>query len=107
MECDQERKTSKKRNSKESRKLPREKFCLAGMTAKEDLKTEVVSVIYTATHTNHTLELSECKHLLLPRSVITRVKTLLARGVQMEKVMDGMVWLHAVFIKVISYRDPW
>lgn len=25
-----------------SRKLPREKFCLAGMTAKEDLKTGVV-----------------------------------------------------------------
>ena len=43
--CDQERKTSKKRNSKESRKLPREKFCLAGMTAKEDLKTGAVTVI--------------------------------------------------------------
>ena len=57
--CDRESKTSKKRNSKESQTLPREQFCLAGMTAKEDLKTGVVTVIYTATHTNHTLELSE------------------------------------------------
>ena len=60
------------------------------MTAKEDLKTGVVTVIYTSTHTSHTLELSECKHLPLPRSVTTRVKTLLARGVQMEK--SWMVW---------------
>ena len=76
---DQERKTSKKRNSNESQKLPREQFCLAGMTAKEDLKAGVVTVIYTATHTYHTLELSECKHLPLPRSVTTRAKTLLAQ----------------------------
>ena len=70
------------------------------MTAKEDLKTGAVTVIYTSTHTSHTLGLSECKHLPLPRSVTTRVKTLLARGVQMEKVMDGMVWLYVVFMKV-------
>ena len=50
-----------------------------------------MTVIYTTTHTSHTLEFSECKHLPLPKSVTTRVKTLLARGVQMEKVMDGML----------------
>ena len=78
--CDQERKTSKKRNSKESQKLPCEKFCLAGMTAKEDLKTGVVTVIYTATHINHTLELSECKHLPLPMQKCDKSEDIVSKG---------------------------
>ena len=79
---------------KETRKNPesyhvRRKFCLAGMTAKEDLKTGAVTVINTTTHTSHTLE-----HLPLPKSVTTRVKILLARGVQMKRAW--MVWYGCV-----------
>lgn len=87
--CERERKTSKKRVSRESRKLSPEKFCLATMTVNEDLNTRVVTVSYIATHTNHSLDLSECKYLPLPKAVAARVKTLLANGVQMEKIMDG------------------
>ena len=73
------------------------------MTACENLNTRVVTVSYIATHTNHPLELKECKYLPLPKTVAVRVKTLLASGVQMEKIMDG-IHMHVCrssYIKII------
>jgi len=61
--------------------------------AVEDLQTGNVTATYTSTHTNHNLELEECKHLPLPESTIKRVKTLIANDVQMEKIMDGVLIL--------------
>ena len=86
--------TSQKRKFKETRKLGPELFCLANMTATQNLETGKVTVNYTATHTNHKLSLMECKHLPVPKSVKEKVKTMLANGVQMEKVMDGM-YMHS------------
>lgn len=60
------------------------------MKATQNLETGKVTVTYTATHTNHQLSLMECKHLPIPKSVKEKVKTMLANGVQMEKIMDGM-----------------
>ena len=48
-----------------------------------------VVVNYMATHTNHQINLKECKHLPLPQSVSTQVQTMLANGVQVDKVLDG------------------
>ena len=60
------------------------------MTATQNLKTGKVTIHYTSTHTNHQLSLMECKHLPIPKSVKEKVKTMIANGVQMEKIMDGM-----------------
>ena len=71
------------------------------MTACENLNTRVVTVSYIATHTNHPLELKECKYLPLPKTVAVRVKTLLASGVQMEKIANGW-YTHACLYKYIK-----
>ena len=84
------RMSSQKRITKESRKLGSDLFCLANMTVIQNIETGKVTVTYTATHTNHHLSLMECKHLPIPKSVKEKVKTMLANGVQMEKIMDGM-----------------
>ncbi|XP_065916328.1 uncharacterized protein [Dysidea avara] len=115
--CTKQCKTDKQRSSKESRKLTPEKFCLASITATENLVSGKVTVCYTATHTNHQLNLKECKHLPLPKAVIERVKTMLANGVEMETIMDGcpVAWLISnredeatltMFFKVVHERCP-
>ena len=60
------------------------KFCLAHITATENLISRKVSVKYVATHTNHQLNLEECKNLPIPRSIADEVKRMFANGVQVE-----------------------
>lgn len=66
-----------------------EKFCLAHITATEDVLSGKVSVKYTPTHTNHEVTLKECKNLPLPKAVAEQVKRLFSTGVTIEKIMDG------------------
>ena len=77
------------RATKASRKMGAEKFCLAHMTATENSVNGKVSVKYVATHTNHQVNLEECKNLPLPRSTADEVKRMFANGVPIEKIMDG------------------
>lgn len=88
------RKTLQTRKRKCSRKLSYDAYCLSSITATECLQSGTVRVKYVATHTNHSLSLKELKHLPIPMSVRTKVKTMLANGVQMEKVLDGMCGTH-------------
>lgn len=66
-----------------------EGFCLARLTATENVHTGAVTVSYISTHTSHELNLSECKYLPLPRSVRQDVQEMLSKNIRMEKVLDG------------------
>ncbi len=88
------RKTLQTRKRKGSRKLSYDVYCLSSITATECLGTGRVVVKYVATHTNHDLTLKQLKHLPIPASVRRKVQTMLANGVQMGKVLDGMYATH-------------
>lgn len=79
----------RKRARKSSRKLGKEQFCIAHITATEYLDSGKVYVKYTSTHTNHDVDLGECKHLPLPKSIFDRVRNMFSTGVTIDKVMDG------------------
>ena len=103
------RKTAQTRQRSYTRKLD-DGYCLARMTVTENLCTGAVTVFYIPTHTNHELNLSECKHLPLPKSVRTEVQQMLAKHIEMDKVLDGkgmkwfMCWMwtpHSVLYAVL------
>ena len=66
-----------------------ENFCLAHITANENVTSGKVSIKYVSTHTNHAINIEECKHLPLPKSVVEQVRMMFASGIQVEKIMDG------------------
>ena len=82
------RKSNQTRKHTQTRKLG-EKYCLARMTATKNLKTGTVSLQYIATHTNHELSLAETKHLPLPQSLKKEVQDKFAKGISLERIMDG------------------
>ena len=83
------RKTDKKRKAvKGSRKL--EDYCLARMHVQHNQTTERVKVTYICAHTNHSLELEECKYLPLPQSVRKEIQEKFAQGVTLERIMNGI-----------------
>ena len=59
------------------------------MTANENLVTGKVSVQYITTHTNHGLSLADTKYLPLPQSIREEVGDKFARGILLERIMDG------------------
>lgn len=80
----EQRKTEATRNSKPSRKLE-SSFCLARMTV-TTTESGRVHVQYVRTHTNHD---SEMRFLPLPPSVRNEVQLKFARGISIERIMDG------------------
>ena len=81
--------TTQKRRGRATRKLGSDNYCLSSMTAHETMESGKVVVNFVTTHTNHHNCLAECKHLPLPKSVHKKVQSLLASGVQIERVLDG------------------
>ena len=77
-----------KRKRGQTRKLGN-KYCLSRMTATENLKTGAVSLDYICTHTNHDLDISEAKYLPLPQSIKREVQEKFAKGISIERIMDG------------------
>lgn len=74
------------RKRKASRKMG---FCLAHITATESAVSGEVSVKYVATHTNHQLNLQECRNFPLPKLTADEVRRMFGIGVPLEKIMDG------------------
>ena len=95
---------SHKKNRKQtpSRKLGAENYCLAHISTTEEVSSGKVSIMYCSTHTNHEINLEECKNLPFPRSVVEQVKTMFASGVQIEKIIDGQF----TFIELASGSEP-
>lgn len=83
------RKTPQTRKRAASRKQGSDGYCLASITATENVENGEVTVTYIATHTSHQINLMECRHLPLPQSVTAQVRSMLAAGVHVEKVIDG------------------
>ena len=83
------RATNSTRITKESRKLGKDSYCLARMTANENLQTGKVWLQYISTHSNHELSLAESKHLPLLNSVKEEVQEKFAKGISIERIMDG------------------
>ena len=80
---------SKPRLHTKSRKL--DDYCLARMIAKEHLKERKVEVKYMKTHTNHEVDIGECKYLPLPLSTKKEIEQQFATGKSLEKIMDGKI----------------
>ena len=83
------RKTTQTRKRAVSRKQGSDSYCLASITATENVEGGKIVATYIATHTSHQLTLMECRHLPLPQSVTAQVRSMLTSGVQMEKVING------------------
>jgi len=101
-------KTGKTRKSKHSRKL--DNFCTARMIATEYLVDGRVEVKYYSNHTNHQLELSECSHLPLPKSVVDEIGQQCAAGIPIERIMESMYidsnnysMNHLLYLHAIGY----
>lgn len=97
------RKTLQTRKRSESCKLSSEPFCLASITAREYLHSGKVTVNYTAAHTNHHLDLEECKHLPLPLSTPTWAvyvcHALYSKNIcslQQSEVRQEVVWAESI-----------
>lgn len=84
----QPRKTEENRKTGVSRKLE-SGFCIARMTATEDLNAGKVTVEYVSTHTSHTPSIEECKYIPLPPSLRKEVQEKFVKGVTIERIMDG------------------
>lgn len=80
--------TNLTRKHKQSRKLE-DSYCLARMTATENIDTGKVSVSYISVHTNHELNVSELKYVPLPSSVRKEVEEKTALGIPIERITDG------------------
>ena len=61
------------------------------MIAKEYLKRGKVEVEYMKTHTNHEVDIGECKYLPLPSSTKKEIEHQFEMGKSLEKIMDGMI----------------
>ena len=83
------RKTKKCRKKRPTRKLDKDGFCIARMTATENLKTGMVTVNYISSHSCHKPSIDECKYLPLPASLRQKVLEKCAAGITIEKIMDG------------------
>ena len=93
---------TKKRKGRATRKLGSSNYCLASMTVNECMESGVVTVKYVMTHTNHHTNLSECKHLPLPKCVVDKVRLQLASGVKIERVLDGKcIMLRGCFYSIL------
>ena len=80
------------------------------MTVNECMESGVVTVKYVMPHTNHHTNLSECKHLPLPKCVVDKVRLQLAKcvvdkvrlqlasGVKIERVLDGKCIMLRLFL---------
>lgn len=79
---------SKTRARTMSRKL--NSYCVARMIATQYLRSGEVEVHYIAIHTNHSLDIQECKFLPLPLSVKRDIQEQFALGKPLERIMDGM-----------------
>ena len=85
----QPRKTDKCRKKGSTRKLDKDGFCIARITANENLETGVVKVEYLSTHSCHKPSVEECRYLPLPPSLCQKVKEKCAAGITIEKIMNG------------------
>jgi len=85
----QPRKTDECRKKQLTRKLDKDGFCIARMTATENLKTGLVTVEYLSSHSGHKPSIEECKFLPLPPSLRQNVLEKCAAGISIEKIMDG------------------
>ena len=63
-------------------------FCLVHITATEYLASGKVAVQYVSTHTNHIVNLGECRHYHYPNQWLTK-RSMFVSGVTIDKVMDG------------------
>lgn len=59
------------------------------MVAKTYLRSGKVEVRYVASHTNHHLNIQECKYLPLPPSVKDDIQQQFATGKPIEQIMDS------------------
>ena len=59
----------------------------------------------TQPHTNHNLELQECKHLPLPLSVKKDIQQQFASGKSIEHIMDGHASIAIAYMLCIQSCD--
>lgn len=66
-------------------------FCVARMTATENLENGKVNVVYISSHCNHVPGIEECKYLPLPPSVKKHIQQQFVAGVSLERIIDGKI----------------
>ena len=86
---EQPRKTDKCRKGGITRKLDNSGYCIARMTATENLQTGLVNVEYLSSHSCHKPSIEECRFLPLPPSLRQKVQEKCVAGITIEKIMDG------------------
>ena len=86
---EQPRKTDKCHKGDITRKLDTSGYCIACITATENLQTGLVNVEYLSSHSCHKPSIEECRFLPLPPSLRQKVQEKCAAGMTIEKIMDG------------------
>ena len=81
-----------------------ENHCIARMIVTEDQSKGRVEIKYILTHTNHELNVTECRHLLLPNSVREDIRMPAVRcwSIIVQYVHTNNIWLQ-VCMSILTY----